>query len=106
MGGERQSIERNVNFILEFFLPPTSLPHPLCYAIFPADRSALYSDLSMPSHFARWKAWLQLVLRVSQYKGASDSKMKNLPILSKMLQLAPTMMVSTVLIPHRPPTGC
>jgi hypothetical protein len=36
--------------------------------------------LSMPSHFDNWKAWSQLALRVNQYKGASDSKMKNFAI--------------------------
>ncbi len=30
------------------------------------------------SRFDRWKAWSQLVLRVNQYDGASDSNKKNL----------------------------
>ncbi len=49
----------------------------------------------MPSHFNRWKAWSQLVLRVNQYDGASDSNNKKIAIWSKMVRLDPTMMVST-----------
>jgi hypothetical protein len=50
---------------------------------------------SMPSHLDRWNAWSQLVLRVNQYDGASDSNKKNFAIWSKMVRLDPTMMVST-----------
>ncbi len=49
----------------------------------------------MPSRLDRWRAWSQLVLRLNQYDGASDSKMKNLAMWSKMVRLDPTMMVST-----------
>ncbi len=49
----------------------------------------------MPSRFDRWKAWSELVLMVNQYDGASDSKMKNLAIWSKVVRLDTTMMVST-----------
>jgi hypothetical protein len=49
----------------------------------------------MSSHLDRWKAWSQLVLRLNQYDGASDSKMKNLAMWSKMVRLDPTMMFST-----------
>ena len=41
----------------------------------------------MPSRFDRWKAWSQLVLRVNQYYGASDSNKKNFAIWSKMVRL-------------------
>ena len=50
---------------------------------------------SMPSRFDRWKAWSQLVLRVNQYDGASDSNKKIFAIWSKIVRLDPTMMVST-----------
>ncbi len=50
----------------------------------------------MPSRLDRWKAWSQLVLRLNQYDGASDSRMKNLVMWSKMVRLDPTMMFSTV----------
>ncbi len=49
----------------------------------------------MPSHLDRWNAWSQLVLRVNQYDGASDSNNKNFAIWSKMVRLDPTMMVNT-----------
>ena len=41
----------------------------------------------MPSRFDRWKAWPQLVLRVNQYDGASDSNKKNFAIWSKTFKL-------------------
>ena len=41
----------------------------------------------MPSHLDRWNAWSQLVLRVNQYDGASDSNKKNFAIWSKMVRL-------------------
>jgi hypothetical protein len=53
-----------------------------------------------------WKVWSQLLLRMNQYNGASDIKMKNFVNLTKMLQLAPTIMVSTVQSLHRPLSGC
>jgi hypothetical protein len=34
-------------------------------------------------------------MRLNQYDGASDSKMKNLAMWSKMVRLDPTIMVST-----------
>ena len=37
----------------------------------------------MQSRFDRWKAWSQLVFRVNQYDGASDSSKKNFAIWSK-----------------------
>ena len=58
-------------------------------------KAMMLTTLSMPSHFNRWKAWSQLVLRVNQYDGASDSNKKNFAIWSKMVRLDPTMMVST-----------
>ena len=59
----------------------------------------------MPSHLDRWKAWSQLVFRVNQYDGASDSNKKNFAIWFKMVRLDPTMMVS---MPkwHRPRSWC
>ena len=41
----------------------------------------------MPSHLDRWNAWSQLVLRVNQYDGASDSSKKNFAIWSKTFEL-------------------
>ena len=58
------------------------------------------------SRFDRWKAWSQLVLRVNQYDGASDSNKKNFAIWSKMVRLDPTMMVSTPPKWHRPQSWC
>ena len=63
-------------------------------AVAAATSSALYSLCSMPSHLDRWKAWSQLVFRVNQYNGASDSNKKNFAIWSKMVRLDPTIMVS------------
>ncbi len=60
----------------------------------------------MQSRLDRWKAWSQLVLRLNQYDGASDSKMKNLAMWSKMVRLGPTMMVSTVPKWRRPQSWC
>ena len=57
----------------------------------------------MQSRFDRWKAWSQLVFRVNQYDGASDSNKKFFAIWSKMVRLNPTMMVSTE--PKRRPTS-
>jgi hypothetical protein len=60
----------------------------------------------MQSRLDRWKAWSQLVLRLNQYDGASDSKMKNLAIWSKMVRLGSTMMVSTGPKWRRPQSRC
>jgi hypothetical protein len=40
----------------------------------------------MPSRFDRWKAWLQQVLMLYQYDGASDSSKKNFAICSKTFE--------------------
>ena len=88
-GDKRQSIERNINFFLECSLAPSFLTHPFYHTEFPASRSTLLSDLSMSSHFARWKVWLQLVLRANQHVGSSDRKMTNRAIWSKMLHWHP-----------------
>ena len=60
----------------------------------------------MQSYLDRWKAWSQLVLRLNQYNGASDSKMKNLAMWSKMVRLGSTMMVSTGPKWRRPQSWC
>jgi hypothetical protein len=45
-------------------------------------------------------------MRLNQYDGASDSKMKNLVMWSKMVRLGPTMMVSTGTKWRRPQSWC
>jgi hypothetical protein len=40
----------------------------------------------MPSRLERWNAWLQQVLMLYQYDGASDSKKKNFAICSKTFE--------------------
>ncbi len=45
-------------------------------------------------------------MRLNQYDGASDSKMMNLAMWSKMVRMGPTMMVSTGPKWHRPQSWC
>ena len=71
-------------------------------AVVAVAKAAMMMTSSMPSHLDRWKAWSQLVLRVNQYDGPSDSNKKNFAIWSKMVRLDPTMMVSTASKWHRP----
>ncbi len=52
-------------------------------------KATMMTTSSMPSHFDRWKAWSQLVLRVNQYNGASDSHKKNFAIWSKNGKIGP-----------------
>ncbi len=60
----------------------------------------------MPNCFARWNLSSQILLRLYQYDGMSERKMKNLAICSKMVVEDTTMMASTAPNFTRPLFGC